>query len=638
MCDLPDNSPAPDAEVDPNQHYRLPRRGLLQGAMAGATLGVLARGGARLLAPTPAYAAPSSVPAGLVALINAMHIHSSYSEMQGSYDSHLAEAARVGVQVMWPTDHDWRMSAINYITSLRFLPAEKSNGTAVTYRASTSGTLASHAAALVSTPTSPNDPSGGAGHLAARSSGSAPAYSMLNVQPSDRLRTGISGTRVSLDVNPVTVGTDGWAELLITHSYHPSRGGRPAGQYQLAYRFGTQSGCQAQGLLGVVWVPVTPGGGWQSVTLDPATDIAQLWPDMASFAADNNIFDLWFRAGSRNGAQAEVFFANALIDRTRASGDQPLAAQQELLDVLGPMYGVTIRRGLEVSLYAKHSNWFGGAFHMPNYATLSSRGVTGQATQLIHGYGGLASYNHPFGVKQNSLDSQSAQDSARRSLAKTLIANRCYGVDIIEVGYHQRGGASLQTLMALADTLARNGVWLTYNGVSDNHSGLALGWTRDSAHNAFATGLWAASNSEADLLTALRAGRSYCGELGVFQGQLWYEVDGAPMGSVTISQAATRTLTVTGTGLPSSGYLEVVQGPADFAGGAYPDPATTVVATVDVRVLAGGAATVRVDTTKGSFVRLNLWDSGQRRRTGFTSPTWLLRSTPPTAVPRDRVA
>ena len=77
-------------------------------------------------------------------------------------------------------------------------------------------------------------------------------------------------------------------------------------------------------------------------------------------------------------------------------------------------------------------------------------------------------------MKQVGLSSQSTQDSARRKLAATLIKNRCYGTDIIEVGYHQRGGASLETLMALADSLARNGIWLTYSGVSDNHRHLPV--------------------------------------------------------------------------------------------------------------------------------------------------------------------
>lgn len=640
MCDPEDLSTEVEEGPDLNREHGagFDRRDFLRaGLLSAASLTVAGRGGARLLRPTSARAAGTVGPAGLGAVLNAMHIHSSYSEMQGSYDSHLAEAVRCGVQVLWPTDHDWRMNAVNYFTTLRFLKLERSNGSAVTYRAGASGAPLDASATLVASPTSPRDPQGGACHLFARSGGTAPAWADLGVTPSKLLRTGILGTRLSFDVNAVSIGLDAWAEVLISHSYHPARGGRPAGQYQIAYRIGARSGYQTRGLLGIVWLPVM-AGSWARLTVDPAGDFARLWPDMANIAGDNNVYALWFRAGSQNGASAEVYFANAFIERTRAQGDAPLFAQRELLDALEPMYGVTIHPGLELSRGSQHTNWFGGSFRMPDYTTVDPADLVAQ-TRLIHEYGGLASYNHPFGVVQKGLDTPSAQDYRRRRIATFLLQNRCFGADILEVGYHERGRASLETLLALADTLARNGVWLTYNGVSDNHVGTSFSWSRDFAHNTFATGLWAASVVEGDLLDALRAGRSFCGELGVFNGQLWSDVDGAALGSVSISQVNTRRLTISGIGMPANGYIEVVQGPVDYAGSGAPDPGTVVVSKVDVAVLrTTGAATVTLDTSRSSFVRLNLVDASVSRRTCFTSPTWLLREPPPTAIPSMRSA
>ena len=155
--------------------------------------------------------------------------------------------------------------------------------------------------AMVTSPASPDDPTGGAAHVVAQSSGSAPAWAGFNIQPTDLLRTSIHGTTITLDLNAVSVGADAWAEVLLTHSYHPAQAGRAAGQYQVAYRFGTTAGYETQGLLGVVWVPVRPG--WNTrIVLNPEADIARLWPDMATFAGDNSLFDLWFWAGSRNRA------------------------------------------------------------------------------------------------------------------------------------------------------------------------------------------------------------------------------------------------------------------------------------------------------------------------------------------------
>src|SRR6266516_583069 len=229
---------------------------------------------------------------------------------------------------------------------------------------------------------------------------------------------------------------------------------------------------------------------------------------MASFAGDNNLGDLWFGATSQNGAHAEGWFANAKIARAQTSGDDPLTVQANILAALASLYpSVTLRRGLEISFNPKHSNWFGGSFHQPVYGTDLPVGAdaTLQATKLIHGYGGLASVNHPFGVKQNDgasstgSSTQTALDTARHKLAVKLLKNKCYGADILEVGYHSRGKtgtvAKLEDHLALWDTLSRNGVFLTGNGVSDNHTGHVNGWSVDAGFNTFQTTLWAASTA-----------------------------------------------------------------------------------------------------------------------------------------------
>lgn len=44
----------------------------------------------------------------------AMHIHGSFSEGMASYGAHLRQPRRTGVNVIWWTDHDFRVAAHGY--------------------------------------------------------------------------------------------------------------------------------------------------------------------------------------------------------------------------------------------------------------------------------------------------------------------------------------------------------------------------------------------------------------------------------------------------------------------------------------------------------------------------------------------
>lgn len=61
---------------------------------------------------------PRRAPAATVSggKLVALHIHSSLSEGNASVAAQLAAAARLGVDVIWFTEHDWRMAFVNYIT------------------------------------------------------------------------------------------------------------------------------------------------------------------------------------------------------------------------------------------------------------------------------------------------------------------------------------------------------------------------------------------------------------------------------------------------------------------------------------------------------------------------------------------
>ena len=82
---------------------------------------------------------------------------------------------------------------------------------------------------------------------------------------------------------------------------------------------------------------------------------------------------------------------------------------------------------------------------------------------FIHRRGGLASINHPF------LSSDPWMGGTPQDVARYLLTIGGAGADILEVGY---GSLSLLAdHVAVWDTLARNGLFLTANGASDDHSG-----------------------------------------------------------------------------------------------------------------------------------------------------------------------
>jgi len=427
-------------------------------------------------------------------------------------------------------------------------------------------------------------------------------------------------------------------ELLLYISHHPAMAGRPAGVYQLSYRFGTAPGGRmTAGLLGVINIPVVVGS-WNSISVSPVDDIAALWPDMV--ANDNGVRQVLLGAVSQSGSRAEGYFDFLRFHRDTA-GDTPLSVQAEIITAHEDSFpGLTVYAGQEVSFYSDHVNWFGGSQTLYQYKGTSTTGPSfpefaNVASDFIHNAGGLSALNHPLGI-QNMPLSLDQQVSVRRRVAIDLLRTRAYHVDIIEAGYRERGRLTLEQHLDLWDTMSRNGVWLTGNGVSDDHSGIVGSWPK--LTNRFFTHVFAASTGEADLLAALMAGQVFVGELGSFDGLLDIDVDGCPMGSVSVQPGVDeRLLTVTAALLPTDGAVEVVSGPVDYAGPAAPDPGTGVVAILRASDLVGGTAQLQLATTNSSFVRVNVL-SAAGLRVAFSNPIWLLREPPPVAIPAQRLA
>ncbi len=626
MCD---DHAAPEAA----QPSPLSRRDLLM------TAGTLVAGAAVLsrldwIPPAAAASVEGS-------LSMAMHVHSSFSEGSGSMGSHLAHAQANGVDVIWWTDHDTWMDGLGLRETVHFtsLTDEVGDGQAAwIWEQTTSGSLTGGSTGgIVDTPASPLD-TVPLGSLLVRAESTGTSRASLGFyadsQPAKwNYRSRLPGQTLYIEVNPTSIGSNAYLELLVTSSYHPAIAERRAGTYRMSYRFGG-SGAPgdrvADGLTGIVTVPVTPGT-WNSVALNPADDFAALFPGLD--VRDLSLFGLDLTAVS-NGAIASGYFDYLRFSR-QSSGQMPLQTQADLEAAYAARYPtVAQRQGLEVSKGTTHLNWFGGAVTLPDYDYTDGYDDFLRETMVpfIHDRGGLVSYNHPFGTGSGSPLDKPAQDELLRQTAERIVANGALGADVLEVGYPLRGGVDLRHHVGLWDICSRNALFLTGNGVTDAHHG--TDWARLS--NDWTTSAWSTSSAEATLLASLLAGRAWCGSLTRFRGALDLLVDRqCPMGSVSVSLLDRRRLTVTAIDLPAGSRLQVIQGRVDYAGPGQPQTMTRVVKTYQATAIATGSVSLSVTTDVSSFVRSQVLDA-----TGvvvaLSNPVWLLREQPPNGVPLPR--
>jgi hypothetical protein len=629
----------------------LSRRGFLNASAGVAAAVTLLRRFPRLPLRSPARAVSAD---GLSAYSMAMHVHSSFSEQDGSMDSQLFQATKNSVDVLWWTDHDTRMDGIGYRQQVHFTSLTKEKGGPGQGRAwdwteVTSGPLGSQSTGgIVQNPCSPNDPvAGGSMHLAAKSTtGAAAAFGFYaqTHQASWNCRDNLNGQNLTIDVLLASGWSAGYLELLIVSSYHEAVGGRPAGGYQLSYQFVPPGGTArrtAQGLTGIVTIPVTPDSGsdpWGTVTINPAEDIAALWPDMDY--RDFGLYELTLSAVS-TGDLVEGYFDYLRFNRS-ISGEAFFHQQADMGAALASRYGsVAQQQGLEVSLSLPHVNWFGKSVSIPDYGSTAGRRAYDKylAQTLIpsiHSSGGLASYNHPFGYSDIPELPQAQQDTMLTQVATAMLpasgTPTALGADLLEVGYALREGVDLAHHVALWDVMSRNALFLTGNGTNDDHFGKNWFVSR----NNWFTSVWADSTGVADLLAPLAAGRAWCASLSGYRGSLDLLVDGSvPMGSVSVSKVPSRQLVASATAIPAGGTLQVLQGAVDYAGAAAPSDNTTVIGSYPASQLTGGSVTQRIDTGTGSFVRTQVLDS-TGALIGLSNPVWLLRAAPPTGIPAPR--
>jgi hypothetical protein len=605
-----------DPAADPvlsGHRWRPSRRTMLAGA-AGGAVGLF---GSRFLATSPAAAAGAASPfTAQPALRTAMHVHGSWSEGYGSWESQFAQAAALGLDVIYMTDHDFRGEAYGYLTSLSGikLAATHAGSLAQGSFKNTKGTV----------------------RVVAESSGSASASygaTVASNTASNRLRTSIAGHTMALTFAAARIDEGGMYEVVATLSNHPAYGGHVAGQYELHYRFGAFApgrSVDPNGYVGVVTAP-SPGAGAQ-VTLDLVRDVSALWPDLLAF--DNALYALELRATSPGRGKVVDVSAALHVSRTQNDPASLTSLQQQVIQAYSPRYPtLTGYATSEISLKEPHIIPFGVPQMWPKQSTITPDVDAAYSALVagVHQQGGLVSWNHPFGTANGPLLSAALMASTRRSVFASMTADGRDGTDLLEVGYTVRGHVNTQTHLDLWDTFSRHAVFITGNGVNDDHQGLQ--WPQ--LTNGFATGIWGTSPAQADLVAALAGGRAFTYHVGSWAGaQLDTLVDDTVgMGQVSVSSATSRQLDVFAGQLPTGAVVEVVTGPVDYSSD---DPGTAVITRLNAAGFAGsGVQSVAVDTSESCFVRTQVRTT-TGAIVGVGNPTWLLQAPPAAGIPAAR--
>jgi hypothetical protein len=589
-------------------------------------------------------------------------MHASMSEKFGSMEFHSEKAEALGVDVIWWTEHDWRMSNWRHMKRYDFEatvwnqekyrweePDEDGYPQALRHwtrntpwkdflQTEVSDTLAYEGtqSLRLTTAGDPGNPQFDSEYLSQTAEQLQNKYSLAK-----RLRVRFAVFPEDLD--PVDARFVVQTEL----SDHPGT------TNILRYVLGSMSG------EGVHSIPLayTPGV-WNEYELDVTADAIShfsLGGIDTLRAEDNSLGILSIGVETRDGTPATVFFDDYHMD------PDPLIVDDVLMDkarAIGAYYetiysNVTQFVGYEISRFKAQPHLNGYA---PNIAPIDYTGhnwpdTLYYAIDQIHEQGGAVSLNHFFGPQDPQEPEPPEQHAARLLFTKQVLIDAwALGVDILEVGYRWRGGMSLWEHIDLWDVLNANAIFLTGNGITDSHG---RGWRHifgwepaapgDTTTNNFTSWLYTEALSEAGFVESMRRGRMYFGDPYRYSGMVDLKtLDGFRMGQVVLTDRPEHDVAIEVTGFPPDGKVRLVQ--VEIQESTQPGPPyyTDPVFLRDeflVGTIAPGTFTdtVSVDTSIPSFVRIETYD-GNSDEMVFSNPLYFVTSVPQAGIAADRVA
>jgi hypothetical protein len=588
----------------------------------------------------------------------ALHIHGSMSEQYGSMEWHTAKAESLGVDIIWWSDHDWRLSNWRYLNKYNFETAEW-NGSRTRWSEVDDAWTANHrywqtdlpSMSIVQSSISDTLAFEGARSLVLETTGQ-PDTSFASGYL--RQSTEMINNRYSL-AKRVTLMFALYPEAIDLQDsrfvFQVELSDHPEGTKILRYIVGSMAG-EGPHSTALAFTP----GEWNEYTIDVTGDAIQHFSTGGIDtlrAEDNTLGMVWIGLETRNGAPARVLFDGYRIVPDSSLVDTALLnrarAMEDYYESLYP--GVTHFTGTEISKYAAwpHLNGFAPNLQLVDYTGYAWTDSLWYAVDQIHAQNGAVSLNHVFGTGFNYIwdPYETPEERAARLLftKRQMIPIRAWRTEILEVGYRRRAGMDLVHHLDIWDALVGNAIWLTGDGVTDSHGRgehNLIGWGPDSTlatTNNFVTWLATESFSEAGFVQALKRGRAWFGDPYRWQGALdLTTLDGFRMGQVVFTDRDEHELAVEVGSVPTDVQVRLLQ----MEIRENPPEEYTTMNVLRDEILAGVVAndtftdTLTVDTSLPSFLRIEVYD-GTGEEMVFSNPIHFVRAAPLLGIPAERV-
>ena len=520
--------------------------------------------------------APAASPAGERPYSVQMHVHGSFSEGVGSIDSHSYEATDVGADVIWWSDHDFRITGYGHVATFGFedeteaMPTDgrvmarrkKKNALVKALVPVETGAIAEGTTEFVG-----GDAREGERSFRITAKSATPDFAgkrfAIAADRSLLKRPLAADVTLLVSVFPEKVSADARPVIEITLSEHPPREGLPFEAYHLQYVLDDSVEQPSRvGSTFVVPVPFKPGE-WNDLALPVSRDATRGFPFIVG--EDNSLFQIVVGVEARNGATASARFDDLRIEQV-LSGAPVFERQKRLIDEVARDYPkLRELQGVELSWVGHHLNEFSLDTRLVDYEALERERredesgpewrnrVTQRMVDDIHARGGLVSFNHMYGTMMEGGERR----ATREDVLDELRRERAYGADILEVGYRDRGGHSLDDHLWVWDRLALDGLFLVGTGVSDSHGGPSQRWRTD--QNNFLSWIYARSPDKADLIEGLRAGRVFFGDIVLFDGTVdLVTPGGARMGQIVLRETPSEDVEVRIDGLKSGDRVRMI--------------------------------------------------------------------------------
>jgi hypothetical protein len=579
----------------------------------------------------------SSAPENLKAYSVQMHLHGSMSEGTGSMRGANVQAKKVGLDVLWWTDHDWRIAYHTYAEGYDFEADGLSATRPVPYPTGTENAggeemqvdltphpqnapvvdkvarisseqandgkksleiaAASNGKQLVAKAAAPPDPnddgeSRARGHRSPVVIGDYQSF-FYEIDASRRRMKRSLASRVTLDIAlwpDFDSNSDGIAGVRVDLSQQPPDMQQNAIFYVVTGLSDAQLRKLESAHVKFVRLDFKPRQ-WNRLTLHLTDDARRL----GLGGEDNALVDASFGVLSR-GVRVRCFFDSYRIVHQIKS--EPLRAEAwRMAKALEQEFGTINYVSQELS-YQAHLNPFGEHVPMIDYvkhpAGLSPR----ETVEFVHANGGVVSINHIFGTskapKGVDVDDPKSARAYEDKRYHNLLAEKTYGADILEVGYPSRV-LPMASFLRVWDELSKEGVYIAADGVSDTHSSTG-GWFNG---NNFVTWIWARSKSVPDLVDGIRRGAMYFGNPVEYKGELRLTTDdGHQMGQIVVTQKPEHNIRISISKLPAGAQVRTV------TNGVYGETFTTSSALFE--------STVKVPSAAREFFRVEVYTADDR--------------------------